>query len=128
MSDEELISFLEKIERKKFFKQMQSQVEKEGHLHPNPMLFQFLRKMAVPFKYIGSILWGIILSIITIFVTYIVIVYWAIRLITTLTICSIFLLQKIPIYGVMAVKRITLLFILCIYSCKSYFNIGDISF
>lgn len=61
MIDEEILTILEKKERKRFFNQIQTQSEKEGHVPPMPFLL--LKKMAHPLQYMGGILLGIFLGI-----------------------------------------------------------------
>lgn len=73
MIDEEILTILEKKERKRFFKQIQDQSEKEGYVPPNPFLF--LEKMAHPLQYTGGILFGIFLGIIILIFNFILFVF-----------------------------------------------------
>lgn len=74
MADEEIVTILEKIERKRFFIQIQAQAEKEGHVPRMPFLF--LRKLSKYLQYTGGILLGIFLGIFTLILTYLSIVYF----------------------------------------------------
>ena len=61
MVDEEILTILEKMEQKRFFNQIQSQAEEEGHIPPMPFLF--LKEMSHPLQYMGGILLGIFLGV-----------------------------------------------------------------
>lgn len=61
MIDEEILTILEKKERKRFFNQIQAQSEKEGHVPHTPFLV--LKKTSRPLQYMGSILLGIFLGV-----------------------------------------------------------------
>ncbi len=61
MIDDEILTILEKKERKRFLNQIQAQSEKEGHIPPTPFLL--LKKLAHPLQYTGGILFGIFLGI-----------------------------------------------------------------
>ena len=50
--DEEILTILEKKEKRRFFHQLQSRSEEEGHIPPMPFLF--FRNMAYPLQYIGG--------------------------------------------------------------------------
>ncbi len=73
MNEKEILVILNKIERKKFFKLIQSQAEKEGHISPAPFLF--LRKLGNVLQYTGGILLGIFSGIFTLLLIYILVVY-----------------------------------------------------
>lgn len=61
MTDEEIVTILEKKEKKRFLNQIQIQAEKEGHIPPMPFLF--LKKTSRPLRYTGGILFGIFLGV-----------------------------------------------------------------
>jgi len=61
MVDEEILTIIEKKERRRFFKQIQNQAEEEGQIPPMPFLF--LKKMSHPLQYMGGILLGIFLGV-----------------------------------------------------------------
>ena len=61
--NEEILTILERRERKKFLSQLQAWAEKTGHIPPMPFLL--LRKMACPLQYVGGMLLGIFLGIFT---------------------------------------------------------------
>lgn len=55
--DEEILTILEKKEKKRFLNLLQNQAEKEGNIPPMPFLF--LKKTSLPLQYAGGILLGI---------------------------------------------------------------------
>lgn len=61
ITDEEILTILEKKEKKRFLNQLQSKSEEEGHIPPMPFLF--LRWMACHLQYTGGILFGIFLGV-----------------------------------------------------------------
>lgn len=61
ITDEEIVTILEKKEKKRFLNQIQIQAEKEGHIPPMPFLF--LKKTSRPLQYTGGILFGIFLGV-----------------------------------------------------------------
>lgn len=72
--DEEILTILEKREHKRFFNQIQSQAEEEGHIPPMPFLF--LKGMSHPLQYIGGILFGIFLGVSILIFNYLVFVFF----------------------------------------------------
>lgn len=74
MVDEEILTLLEKKERKRFFKQIQNQTEKEGYIPPTPFLF--LKKTSRPLQYVGGILFGIFLGVSILVFNYLVFVFF----------------------------------------------------
>lgn len=73
MIDEEILTILEKKERRRFFKQIQIQAEEEGHIPPTPFLF--LKKTSHPLQYMGGILFGIFLGVSILVFNYLVFVF-----------------------------------------------------
>lgn len=71
--DEEILTILEKKEKRRFFHQLQSRSEEEGHIPPMPFLF--FRNMAYPLQYIGGILLGICLGVSTLLFIFILFVF-----------------------------------------------------
>ncbi|GAN33052.1 MAG: hypothetical protein DYG83_00030 [Candidatus Brocadia sp. AMX2] len=59
--DEEILTILEKKEKKRFLNLLQNQAEKEGNIPPMPFLF--LKKTSLPLQYAGGILLGIFLGV-----------------------------------------------------------------
>lgn len=73
MVDEEILTILEKKERKRFFEQIQNQAEEEGHIPPTPFLF--LKKTSHSLQHMGGILFGIFLGISILVFNYLVFVF-----------------------------------------------------
>ena len=73
ITDDEILTILEKKEKKRFLSQLQSRSEKEGHISPAPFLF--LRKLGNILQYTGGILLGIFSGIFTLLLIYIMVVY-----------------------------------------------------
>ena len=73
ITDEEILTILEKKEKNKFLNQLQSKSEEEGHISPAPFLF--LRKLGNILQYTGGILLGIFSGIFTLLLIYIMVVY-----------------------------------------------------
>jgi len=73
MVDEEILTILERKERRRFFFQLQALAEEEGHIPPMPSLL--LRKTAHPFQYIGGILLGIFLGLFTLIFNFLLFVW-----------------------------------------------------
>lgn len=61
MTDEEIMTLLEKMEKKRFLNLIQAQATREGLIPPTPFLF--LKKMSRPLQYTGGILLGIFLGV-----------------------------------------------------------------
>lgn len=59
--DEEILTILEKKEKKRFLNLLQNHAEKEGNIPPMPFLF--LKKTSLPLQYAGGILLGIFLGV-----------------------------------------------------------------
>ncbi|TVM04347.1 MAG: hypothetical protein CV087_00170 [Candidatus Brocadia sp. WS118] len=73
MIEEEILTILEKKERKRFFHQIQNQAEEEGHVPPTSFLF--LKKMSHPLQYMGGILFGIFLGVFILVFNYLFFVF-----------------------------------------------------
>lgn len=73
MNEKEISDILDKIERKKFFRLIQTQAEKERHISPAPFLL--LKKLGNVLQYTGGILLGIFSGIFVLLLIYILVVY-----------------------------------------------------
>lgn len=67
-----LDTIINEVERKKFISELQSGAERDGHIPPMPPLF--LRKMEKPLQFVGGALWGILLGMFSVVVTYVIVV------------------------------------------------------
>ena len=73
MINGEILTILERRERKKLLSYFQGAAEKTGHIPPIPFLL--LRKMARPLQYAGSVLLGIFLGIFTLVFNFVLFVW-----------------------------------------------------
>ncbi|HZX48053.1 MAG TPA: hypothetical protein VFF47_02415 [Nitrospirota bacterium] len=70
--EEEILSIIEKRERRKVLSHLQLLAERDGHIPHMPSLL--LERMAWPLQFSGAVLLGIILGLVTVFVAFIIIV------------------------------------------------------
>ncbi len=73
ITDDEILTILEKKEKRRFLSQLQSRSEQEGHVPSMPFLF--FRNMAYPLQYAGGILLGIFLGVSTLLFIFILFVF-----------------------------------------------------
>jgi len=73
LADNELLTVLEKRERKRILSELQASAEKEGHVPSTPFLL--LRKMAYPLQCIAGVLLGIFIGVFALLANFLVIVW-----------------------------------------------------